>query len=296
MRTALTFQQLAGLAPSLGVFDITCPLCSAVHNPRRRVLRIWREEEHFIGFACARCGEKGWTRSDYKSAHLLPERSAEIRREVAERQAAEQARSRRKALALWAMSLPISSRAPPFVYLREVRSYSSSIPATLRYLPPRTPEHHHAMIAAFGMPDEPEPGVYAIANHRVGAVHLTFLRPDGSGKANVDAPKIIIGQGAAGLPICLFPPNDLLGLAITEGIEDALSIGEATGLGAWAAGCASRLPATAEHVPPWTDCVTVIPDQDPAGENNAHLLHRALLDRGIHAELVSVAARSSAAA
>ena len=295
MSIVFSFEQLAILAPSLGVFDVPCPLCSALHNPRRRVLRIWREEEHFIGFACARCGEKGWARSGYKSAHLLPERSAEIRREVAERQAAEQARSRRKALALWAMSLPISSRAPPFVYLREVRSYHSSIPAILRYLPPRKPEHHHTMIAAFGMADEPEPGAYSIANRRVGAVHLTFLRPDGSGKGDVDQPKITVGRGAVGLPICLCPPNDLLGLVITEGIEDALSMREATGVGAWAAGCASRLPDLAEHVPAWFDCVTVIADADSEGERYGPQLRDKLLDRGIHSELITLCERRAAA-
>ena len=47
----------------------------------------------------------------------------------------------------------------------------------------------------------------------------------------------------------LAPMNDLLGLAITEGVEDALSIHAATGLGAWAAGAASRLPALADAVP-----------------------------------------------
>src|SRR5829696_2367478 len=152
MRAALSFHQLAALAPLLGVFDLSCPLCSAVHNPRRRVLRIWREQEHFIGFACARCGKKGWARSGDKGTHLSPERRAKIRRDVDERQAAEQARSRRKALWLWTISLPITSKTPALVYLREVRQYHGPLPATLRYLPPRTPEHHHAMIAAFGMP------------------------------------------------------------------------------------------------------------------------------------------------
>jgi hypothetical protein len=84
-------------------------------------------------------------------------------------------------------------------------------------------------MAAFGMPIEPEPGVLAIADNAVMAVQLVKLRPDGSGKADIKPNKIIIGQGALGSPIVLAPPNDLLGLAITEGIDDALSIHEATG-------------------------------------------------------------------
>jgi hypothetical protein len=127
-------------------------------------------------------------------------------------------------------------------------------------------------------------------------VHLTKLEPDGSGKArNVSDPKIIVGQESAGFPICLAPPNDLLGLAVAEGIEDALSIHEATGLGSWAAGCANRLPALADNVPPWIDSVTVVMDADAAGERHAPVLQGALARRSIHAELVTLARRRAAA-
>ncbi|RWN58465.1 hypothetical protein [Mesorhizobium sp.] len=61
-------------------------------------------------------------------------------------------------------------------------------------------------------------------------MHLTRLRPDGSGKAEEPA-KIMIGR-SKGAPIVLAPLNDLLGLIVTEGIEDALSAHQATGLGA----------------------------------------------------------------
>jgi hypothetical protein len=127
------------------------------------------------------------------------------------------------------------------------------------------------------------------------AVHLTLLEPDGSGKArHPPNPKIIVGQGSAGFPICLVPPNDLLGLVITEGIEDALSMHEATGLGAWAAGCANRMPGLAEHVPPWMDCVTVLADADTAGQKYASRLHDNLVDRGIYCELVTLRGRRNA--
>jgi hypothetical protein len=50
--------------------------------------------------------------------------------------------------------------------------------------------------------------------------------------------------GVLASPIVLAPPNDLLGSSITEGIEDALTMHEATGLGTWAAGSAARLKIT----------------------------------------------------
>lgn len=129
------------------------------------------------------------------------------------------------------------------------------------------------MIAAFGLVDEPEPGVLG-EPRRVTSVHLTFLKPDGFGKADVDKPKIVIGR-PRGCPIVLAPPNDLLGLAITEGIEDALSVHAATGLGAWAAGSAPFLPALVTAVPDYIECVHVVVDDDPAGRRHA----RELVDR-----------------
>jgi hypothetical protein len=90
------------------------------------------------------------------------------------------------------------------------------LPATLGFLPARG-VHAPAMIAAFGLPSEPEPGQLAIADDAVCGVHITRLAPNGLGKACTDADKIMIGM-SVGSPIVLGPPNDLLGLAITEGI------------------------------------------------------------------------------
>src|SRR3954447_1391665 len=86
-----------------------------------------------------------------------------------------------------------------------------------------------AMIAAAGLTTEHEPGVLAISENAVMAVHLTLLRADGSGKADAKPNKLIVGP-ISGSPIVMAAPNDLFGLAITEGIEDALSIHAATGL------------------------------------------------------------------
>jgi hypothetical protein len=151
-------------------------------------------------------------------------------------------------------------------YLREARNYRGEIiPATLGFLPARG-DHLPALIAAFGMATEPEPGMLAIADDAVMGVQLIKLRADGFDKADVEPNKIIVGRGALGSPIIVAPPNDLLGLAIFEGTEDALSVHEATGLGAWASGGATRLPALADSVPDYIDHVTVVADCDPAGD------------------------------
>jgi hypothetical protein len=141
------------------------------------------------------------------------------------------------------------------------------------------------MIAAFGVPSEPEPGVLEIADNDVCGIHITRLAADGSGKAGAatDADitdKIMIAR-STGWPIVLAPPNDLLGLAVAEGIEDALTAHQATGLGAWAAGSASRLPALADKVPNYVECVTIYAHADPDGRKGAVELARQLAERGV---------------
>jgi hypothetical protein len=186
-------------------------------------------------------------------------------------------RERDKARWVWRQRQPIAGSIAE-TYLREARGYGGLIPPTLAYLPPRE-RHEPALIAAFGIATEPEPGMLAIADAAVTAVQLIKLRADGSGKADVKPNKIIIGKGALGLPIVPAPPNDLLGLAITEGLEDALSVHEATGLGAWASGGAPRLPALAGAVPDYIDFVTGVADRDPAGIKNMRALAELLRKR-----------------
>ena len=144
------------------------------------------------------------------------------------------------------------------------------------------------MIVAFGIPDEPEPGVLRIAEPAIIAVHLTLLNADGSGKADVadDEPDKLVVASPCGRPLVLAPLNDALGLCITEGVEDALSIYVETGLGAWAAGSSSFMTAVAECVPGYADCITVIADDDEAGRRGARELIRRLSDRGLHGELL----------
>jgi putative DNA primase/helicase len=127
---------------------------------------------------------------------------------------------------------------------------------TIRFLPPRKSAHHPAMLVPYGLPNEPEPGVIDIADNAITAVQLTLLKPDGSGKADVEPNKITIAS-PAGKPMVVAPINDLLGLAICEGVEDALSTHQATGLGAWASGGDVLLPKLADAVQDYVEAVTI---------------------------------------
>ena len=167
----------------------------------------------------------------------------------------------RKAAWLWGAREPITEGCPAELYLRRARRFDGPIPPTLGYLPPNS-KYPPAMIAAFGFCEEPEPGVIDPPANVTG-VHLTRLTPDG-GKAPIDPVKIMLGP-MSGLPIVLAPVNDGLGLAITEGIEDGLSVFEETGLGVWAAGSAGNMPKIVAALPPYVECTTIFAHRNETG-------------------------------
>jgi Toprim domain len=138
------------------------------------------------------------------------------------------------------------------------------------------------MIAAFGFCDEPEPGVIDPPSSVTG-VHITRLTPDGR-KAPEDKPKIMLGA-MSGFPIVLAPVNDGLGLAITEGIEDGLSVFEETGLGVWAAGSAGNMPKIAAALPSYVECVTIYSHRDKAGLRAGREAARLIVAMGVEVHL-----------
>jgi hypothetical protein len=106
-------------------------------------------------------------------------------------------------------------------YLREARAYRGPLPPTLGFLPARA-DYPPAMIAAFGIPDEPEPGTMVLPEHKLVGVHLTRLLPDGSDRERGERAKIMIGH-SKGRPIVLAPPTNGLAIVVAEGIESTLS-------------------------------------------------------------------------
>ncbi|WP_445215676.1 toprim domain-containing protein [Bradyrhizobium sp. Pa8] len=265
----------------IGCHDVPCPLCGPTKrarvNQRRKVLRVWRLDGGFAGYHCARCGEKGSTRDRNAS----PPDAAALQRahaEATERERVASAERLQKANWLWSLREPIAGTDAE-TYLREARGYGGPLPGTLGFLRGRG-DHPAAMIGAFGIPSEPEPGVIHIPAQALRGVHITRLAPGGRGKAGTAQDKIMIGR-SLGSPVVLAPANDLLGLVIAEGIEDAVSVHEATGLGAWAAGAASRLPALADVLPGYVDCITIMVDDDPDGRRHAAELARQVQRRGI---------------
>jgi hypothetical protein len=279
----------------LGAHDVPCPICGpyrrAFANQRRPVLRIWYIEPTFATFHCARCGEKGHAR-DHSAPSPDPAMLERARLEAAERERLASGDQLRKARWLWSYRRPIEGSLAER-YLRGARGYAGPLPSTLGFLPARG-KHGGAMIAVFGLAHEPEPGVLAIDDAAVRGGHITRLSPNGT-KAGTNSDKIMIGR-CTGSPIALAPVDDACGLTIAEGIEDTLSAHSATGLGAWAAGSASRLPALADVVPDYVECVSILVDDDPAGRRHSAELAARLDARGIETRQVELTAMRRRAA
>jgi putative DNA primase/helicase len=94
------------------------------------------------------------------------------------------------------------------------------------------------------------------------AVHCTYLRPDGSNKADTDPDKAIFGPVAGGA-VRLGAPRPSEWLAVAEGIETALSIAVACSMPAWAALSAGGLERLV--LPPEATHVVICADHDSNG-------------------------------
>ena len=263
-----------GYSSASEILDVPCPACGpcrrSAANRIRTVMRIWTRGDGTQAFNCIRCGAKGSLKSDAwtgPSSRLTATTDEQRRITLAQR--------------LWRTSAPLSQTSAE-TYLRQARRYQGPLPATLRYLP-ASGKHPRALIAAFGLTTETPDGE-SVAPDTPPAVHLTRLAPDGLSRFG----KIMIGL-VSGHPIVLAPVNDGLGLVITEGIEDALSLHEATGLGAWAAGSAIHMTKLADAIPGYVTCVTLAQDDDDAGRTAASTLGAALVARGVEVRVLSLA-------
>jgi len=255
------------------ILDLQCPSCGphcrTAANRVRRVMRVWTRIDGTQAFSCIRCGAKGSLNAETKPAGSSRSSSTDL------------AQRTRLARRLWTASTALP-QTPGETYLRRARGYNGPLPPTLRYLPARE-NHPHALVAAFGLVSEIACGELA-SPEAPPAIHLTRLAPNALDRLD----KIMIGP-VSGHPIVLATVNDGLGLMIAEGIEDALSLHEATGLGAWAAGSASHMAKLADAVPGYVACVTLAQDDDEAGRTATNRLGAALVARGFEVRVLSLA-------
>ena len=133
------------------------------------------------------------------------------------------------ALDIWRAARPALD-TPVEAYLRH-RGITIPVPPTLRYhlgaRYERSGQCLPCMIAAVQAPDR-----------KVTAIHRTYIRGDGRGKAGVATPKMALGPIGAGT-VRLGPAAPALGLA--EGIETGLSAMQLFDMPVWCSLSASRL-------------------------------------------------------
>lgn len=222
---------------------IPCP----AHGGRDSNCSLWRDEH---GQLRAKCWSHGCPQCDILVALGEPDR---LRVEAAH--ALDGGHRTELARRIWRESRPARGSLVE-VYLRS-RGITLATPPSLRFHPSlRHPSGRYApaMVAA----------VQSAAGGTVG-VHRTFLKSDGSEKADLEPNKAMLGPCAGGAVRFAEAASTL---AIAEGIETSLSISQACpDLAVWAALSTSGLRRLA--LPDRVYEVIICTDADPAGERAA---------------------------
>jgi phage/plasmid primase-like uncharacterized protein len=181
---------------------------------------------------------------------------------TAQRKAQQSADAEKRAIQakrLWLEAQPITGTIAE-TYLRG-RGITCELPETLRF--------HRA--CWHGPTAKRWPAmVGAVQGANLPAVHRTYLRPDGSGKADIEPAKAMLG-GTQGGAVRLADGPELL--VVAEGIETALSL--VSGLlhapaTVWAALSTSGIRGL--HLPPTASRLTIAPDGDKPGREAANAL------------------------
>lgn len=237
-----------------------CPVCQPAGRREQNALTLADGRSGLLAH-CKRAGcdfrailaAAGIGSGDYR----VPDPADVACREADRR--AEAARRAWQAERVWREARPVGG-TPAETYLRG-RGITCSLPPSLRFHPAcwhgPTASRHPALVALVEGGD----GF---------AVHRTYLRPDGCGKATLDPARAMLGAAAGGAVRRADAPG---GLAVAEGIETALSL--ACGLlrapaTIWAALSTSGLRGLRLPVEPGR--LTIAPDGDPAGCAAAHAL------------------------
>jgi len=199
------------------------------------------------------------------SGYTPPDPATIVQRKAEERAQIE--KRARQAERSWQETWPITGSIAE-TYLRG-RGITCDLPGTLRFHPScwhgPTATPHPALVAAVDGSED-------------FGIHRTYLRPDGSGKADIDRAKLMLGATAGGAVRLNDAPGPLV---VAEGIETALSL--ASGLLSrpstiWAALSASGLRGL--RLPAVPGRLTIACDGDTPGREAANALAERALALG----------------
>ncbi len=225
-------------------------------------------------FCCFGCGEEGDVFDFVSKMHGIGLRDAAVMlgkgevvtTEVAPLPPAEDAGDRvDEARSIWRNAAPVQGTLAE-TYLRW-RGISIPIPPTIRFASLR-----------YGKRGREYPTLIAAVSEdggRLTGIQRTFLADDGVGKADVPKAKLSLGKVRCGA-IRLAPVAREL--AVTEGLEDGLSLQEALGAPVWVACGATMLPSL--RFPDFARDIAVGGDNDAAGRAAAMKAAKAYAERG----------------
>ena len=238
-----------------------CPVCQPERQKGQNALTLADGRAGRLMLDCKKSGcafldvlaAAGLRSGDYTppDTATLAQREAEQRAEADKRAA--------QAKRLWQEAQPIAGTVAA-TYLRG-RGITCDLPPALRFHPDAwhgpTARSYPAMVAA-------------VQGLGAAAVHRTYLRADGSGKADLDPPKAMLGAVSGGAVRLTDGPGPLV---VAEGIETALAL--ASGLlqrpaTVWAALSTSGIRGL--RLPTDPGRLTIAPDGDKAGRDAAHAL------------------------
>lgn len=163
------------------------------------------------------------------------------------------------------------------------RGYHGPVPPTLGYLPANG-KHPPAMIAAFGFCDEPEPGMI-IPPAIVTGIHLTRLTPGGEkpGMTTTIQSKSCSAPAWAS-PLSWRRQTISWRSTLTRESKPGSASWRGVGAGVWVAGSAGRMPALAEALSSYVECVHIFAERD-GGFRFAQEAARIAKERGIEIHL-----------
>lgn len=231
-----------------------CPVCQSAQRKDQSALTLSDGHRGLL----LHCKKSGCRFTDVLRAAGVsgrPHRDTRLRPAV--ERADRSARTSGHAERLWQASTPIQG-TPADVYLRHVRKIDGHLPGTLRY----------SLCTWHGPSRQNLPALIArVDGSGAFAVSRTYLRADGSGKADLpgQAVKMMLGPAAGGHVALQTGAGSLV---VAEGIETALSLPHLFDIGAatlWAALTSANLRSL--KLPPAPGHLVVASDGDSAGRS-----------------------------
>lgn len=168
-----------------------------------------------------------------------------------------------EAITIWRAAGPIAD-TPAAAYLRG-RGLDLRLPESLRFARLRYGSKTLPCLVA----------LVANAENKIGGIQRTFVREDGSGKADVPAPKLSLGRLSGGA-IRLAPAA--AELIVTGGVEDGLSLQKELGRAVWCATGEGNMASM--MLPVGVKSVVIGADGDGSGEAHAKRAADAFAEQG----------------